>query len=170
MPIPDYQIIWRNGPWYAYVNRVPLVPGHVILAYDGETFTGLFPEGYAQAIETVWACVQEWASRYKDDCCNPVLFRVNLRAGVDDPKTAILPVSADEVVAAAEQMWDRIPKLRPTFGGGLFFLGMREDWADRTSEDLKDMVAEDLMEDLADRGILQTAEQMRDIVAEVRCG
>jgi diadenosine tetraphosphate (Ap4A) HIT family hydrolase len=147
------QLFWEGNDstkhWFAFVNRSPMVPGHVLLVCDApglDTRTAI-PVGFEDALRAVTEVLLSWADQHKARLCVPVVARLNLAA--TQFRVHVLPLSPVEIAVAADSARRRHPDQPAEIIGGFAFLGAREDAAVAAGVDLE--------------GAIETAEQMRAV-------
>ncbi|MGA3207476.1 MAG: hypothetical protein ABSE05_06605 [Syntrophales bacterium] len=152
------QIFWVGekkkglGNWYSYVCRTPQLPGHILLANDKKGYGAIAPKGFEQALNLNMGFLLRWAEMYKAKDCRPIFYRMNIKK--EKFGVHVMPVSKQEIQELKDD------------GGFVYYLGEKEDMADRNIAEFKKVKGDQTAtEKLMRKGdILTIVAQLRRIV------
>jgi len=148
--------------WFSYVCRTPLLPGHIIIEYK-RSYDENVPQGLEYALNLNIDFILEWSCKNKGKNCYPVFFRMNIAE--ECFRVHVIPVSSQEKLEAARSLRARHPKnTKP--GGFLFYLGKKEDMAERCIARYNEVENDKKRESklMEECGITEVVKQLRNIV------
>lgn len=166
----EQQIFWvgeckdteKLTKWFSYVCRNPLLPGHIIVQNTRRCIEEI-PHGLEEAVNLNIDFILEWSCKNKAKNCYPVFFKMNIEG--EWFRVHVIPVSEQEKLEATRSLCARHPKnTKP--GGFLFYLGKKEDMAERCIAKYNEVKNDKekelrLMEEC---GITEVVKQLRNIV------
>lgn len=146
--------------WFAYVCRNPLLPGHIIIENRKQEIYNV-PKGLERALRVNIKFILKWSCINKGKDCLPVFFRMNIAK--EDFRIHVIPLSEQERLEATRSLHSRHPQNKKQ-GGFLFYLGKKEDIAEKCIEEYNKADKKKTLELLKGCGVTETVKQLRKIV------
>ena len=146
--------------WFAFASRAPHLQGHVLLANkNSDEDLNEIPKGFESAFNKVGSGLSKWSKEHKGEDIHLVFYRMNIER--DQFRVHIVPVSKCEREIASRCLQERIKKDEK--GGMVYFLGKREDRAERIELEFKKLDGKGTESLLKASGITDFVNELREI-------